>query len=60
MNYEVVDILRTLSANFSSLADELEKEQAITNNRLCNVEIKTQQNRDTLMSVADAIYKNLN
>ena len=60
MNYEVVNILRTLSANFSSLADELEKEQVITYSRLDNVETKTQQNRDTLTSVADAIYKNLN
>ena len=60
MNYEVIRILNNLAAGFGQLAEELEKQEAITNNRLDVIENDTIKNKEVLLSIADMIRNNLN
>lgn len=59
MNYEVVKILNNLSAGFAQLAEELEKQEVITNTRLTVIEEETMRNKKVLLNIADMIHNNL-
>ena len=59
MDNNVVDCLRSLASGFSYLADELERQQEIAEKRVNDIEAETMRNRETLINVANAIFKNL-
>lgn len=59
MSNKISDVLRTIAGNFSILADELEKSEELTNQRLNNIEYQAAVGNETLKEAARMILSKL-
>lgn len=59
MSNKISDVLRTIAGNFSILADELEKSEELTNQRLNNIEYQAATGNETLKEAARMILSKL-
>ena len=59
MSNKISDVLRTIAGNFSILADELEKSEELTNQRLNNIEHQVAMGNETLKDAAHMILSKL-
>ena len=59
MNTEIVQLLKNISLDMSSLALEFEKQQETINSKIAMLEYQTEQNRNTLKAVANTILNQL-
>ena len=59
MSNKISDVLRTIAGNFSILADELEKSEDLTNQRLNNIEQQVAMSNETLKDAARMILSKL-
>lgn len=60
MSSDIPNMLRDMSSLFARLADQFEKEHNAINARLYNQEGEIARTKNTLKSVAETIFKNLN
>ena len=59
MNAEIIQLLKNISLDMSSLALEFEKQQETINSKIDMLEYQTEQNRNTLKAVANTILNQL-
>ena len=59
MNAEIIQLLKNISLDMSSLALEFEKQQETINSKIAMLEYQTEQNRNTLKAVANTILNQL-
>ena len=59
MDEQLVETLRSIGSNFMFLAEEFEKHNEAIDNRLCQIEGETLNNKQALKDAANAILGRL-
>lgn len=59
MDEQLIETLRSIGSNFMVLAEELEKHNKAIDNRLCQIEDETLNNKQALKDAAHAILGRL-